>query len=132
MVFEHFAINVSNPLAVRDWYCENLGLRVVWEMKEAPFMMFLADSTGRVVCEFYHRPEFAITDYSQQHQLTFHFAFESGNAISDKDRLLQKGASFVEEVKTDDGSHIIMLRDPWGLPLQLCQRNKKLNENDIR
>lgn len=128
MVFEHFAINVKDPHAVRDWYCENLGLRVVWQMEKAPYMMFLADSTGRVVCEFYHRPEFQITDFSKSHQLTFHFAFESETAAGDKDRLLQKGASFVEEVKTEDGSHIVMLRDPWGMPLQLCQRTKKLNQ----
>ena len=128
MVFEHFAINVADPRAMRDWYCENLGLRVVWEMEQAPYMMFLADSTGRVVCEFYHRPEFQITDFSASHQLTFHVAFESADAGSDKARLMEKGATFVEEVKTGDGSHIVMLRDPWGMPLQLCQRTKKLNQ----
>ncbi len=129
MVFEHFAINVKNPHEVRDWYCEHLGLKVVWELKEHPYMMFLADSTGRVVCELYHRPEFEITDFSKKHQLVFHFAFESENTEADKNRLLNAGASFVEEMKKEDGTHIAMLRDPWGLPLQLCQRAEKLNKH---
>jgi len=60
-----------------------------------------------------------------QHQLTFHVAFVSENAQADKERLVAEGASYVEEMKKDDGSHLIMLRDPWGLPLQLCQRTKK-------
>ncbi|MEN7549954.1 VOC family protein [Rapidithrix thailandica] len=131
MIFEHFAINVNEPLAVRDWYCEHLELKVAWQMDKPPYMLFLADSTGRVVCELYHRPEFPIIEYGQQHQLTFHFAFESENAEADKNRLLACGASFVEEVKTEDGSHIVMLRDPWGLPLQLCQRTQRLNSVNI-
>lgn len=90
-------------------------------------MIFLADSTGRVVCELYHRPEFLITPFDQQHPLTFHFAFETANAEADKQRLLKAGASFVEDVKTEDGSHMAMLRDPWGLPVQLCQRTHRMN-----
>ena len=32
----------------------------------------------------------------------------------------------VEEVRLDDGSLLIMMRDPWGLALQLCRRAKPL------
>lgn len=126
MIFEHFAINVKDPHAVRDWYCEHLGLQVVFEKPEPPYMMFLADSSGRVVCELYHRPDAPIMEFEAQHQLTFHIAFISEDAESDKQRLLQEGASLVEEVKLDNGSHLVMLRDPWGIPLQLCQRSVKL------
>ncbi|MGI9550412.1 MAG: VOC family protein [Aurantibacter sp.] len=122
MVFEHFALNIKNVAEVVSWYAENIGLRIVSVQKESPFMTFLADSSDRVILELYHRPDEAITDFTLQHPLTFHLAFVSEKAEEDRLRLEEQGASFVEEVKKEDGSHLIMLRDPWGLPLQLCQR----------
>lgn len=125
MVFEHFALNVKEIDSIVQWYVTNLSLKVVSAQKEPPFMTFLADSTDRVMMELYHRPDQMMTDFSTQHQLTFHVAFVSENAEYDKDRIIAKGATFVEEVKKADGSHLIMLRDPWGMPLQLCQRSVK-------
>ena len=125
MIFEHFAINVNGIDEVVSWYVEHLELQVVSEQKEPPFMTFLADSSGRVIMELYHRPDETIQDFSKQHPLTFHLAFVSENALEDRIRLEGKGASFAEEVKKEDGSHLIMLRDPWGMPLQLCQRARK-------
>ncbi|MCK0192241.1 VOC family protein [Arenibacter sp. F20364] len=124
MVFEHIAINVKNIKDIKEWYVVNVGLNVAIEQTEAPFMTFLKDSTGRVILELYHRPDEEITDFKTKHPLTFHLAFVSQNAEKDKIRLLDKGASFVEEIKKEDGSHLVMLRDPWGMPLQLCHRAK--------
>ena len=122
MVFEHIALNVKNIKDIKDWYVDHIGLRVVSEQTEAPFMTFFADSSGRVILELYHRPEEEITDFKTKHPLTFHMAFVSQDANADKRRLLDKGASFVEEITKGDGSHLVMLRDPWGMPLQLCHR----------
>ncbi len=124
MVFEHFALNVNNIDEFVGWYLSNLGLSIVNQQKEPPFMTFLADSSGRVVLELYHRPDEHITDFKGQHPLTFHLAFVSENAEMDKNRLMEKGASFFEEVKSESIGHLVMLRDPWGMPLQLCQRAK--------
>lgn len=125
MVFEHFAINVENVAERVRWYVENLGLVVVSEQIQPPFMTFLADSSGRVMLELYHRPDASVTNFSSQHPLVFHVDFVSENASDDSYRLQQKGAIFFEEIKKADGSHLIMLRDPWGMPLQLCQRTVK-------
>lgn len=125
MIFEHFAVNVANVAERVQWYTKNLGLKVVSEQKAAPFMNFLADATGRVIMEFYHRPDAAITDFNSEHPLTFHVAFVSNNAQKDRDRLEKQGAVYVEEIKKEDGTHIVMLRDPFGMPLQLCQRAVK-------
>lgn len=122
MVFEHFALNVDDIDGIVSWYVAHLELKIVKKQQEAPFMTFLADSSGRVILELYHRPDEAITNFAQQHPLTFHVAFVSVNAEGDRDRLLEVGATLVEEVRTPDGSHLVMLRDPWGMPLQLCQR----------
>lgn len=125
MIFEHFAINVAEVKAVVAWYVDNLGLVITSEQVEPPFMTFLSDSTGRVIIELYHRPDETITQFSEQHPLTFHVAFVSENAKKDRSRLEKEKASFVEEVKKEDGTHLVMMRDPWGMPLQLCQRAQK-------
>ena len=124
MVFEHIALNVKNVEDIKDWYVANVGLKVVSEQSQAPFMTFLEDSTGRVILELYHRPEEEITNFKTKHPLSFHMAFVSQNAEKDKTRLMDNGASYVEEITKEDGSHLVMLRDPWGMPLQLCHRTK--------
>ncbi|WP_435135863.1 VOC family protein [Formosa sp. A9] len=126
LAFEHFALNVTDPKAISDWYCTHLKMKKVLENDTPPFMTFLADSTNRVVVELYYQPSKPITDFSKEHQLTFHFAFETPNAQADKARLLEAGATFIEQQQPGEGTHLVMLRDPWGLPLQLCQRAKKL------
>jgi catechol 2,3-dioxygenase-like lactoylglutathione lyase family enzyme len=122
MVFEHFAVNVTDVKKVVHWYTTNLGLRIASEQKAPPFMTFLADATGRVIIEFYHRPDAVITDFVAADPLTFHVAFVSENAQIDRERLEKQGAVFIEEIVKEDGTHIVMLRDPFGMPLQLCQR----------
>jgi len=125
MVFEHFAVNVNNVDAVVKWYVTHLGLKIVSQQQELPFMTFLADSSDRVILELYQRSDALMTNFEMQHQLTFHVAFVSENAQKDSERLQVHGAIFLEEVKKDDGSHLVMLRDPWGMPLQLCHRTEK-------
>lgn len=125
MVFEHFALNVADINGVTTWYCSHMGLTIASQQNEKPYMTFLADSSGRVIMEFYSREDAVMQQFDQLHPLTFHVAFVSDSAETDKERLLQAGASFVEDIVKDDGSHLVMLRDPWGMPLQLCQRAKK-------
>lgn len=125
MTFEHFALNVIDINGMVNWYCTHLGLTIANQQRESPYMTFLADSTDRVVIEFYKREDELAEDFSNKHPLTFHIAFVSENAEEDKQRLLNAGASYFEEILKEDGSHLVMLRDPWGMPLQLCQRALK-------
>ena len=127
MIFEHFALNVREPHKVKKWYVDHLDLKVVSEMTDPPHMIFLADDSDRVVCELYHNSDAPFIDFAAQHHLTFHIAFESISASSDRDRLLRAGCTLVEEVKKEDGSLLVMLRDPWGLALQICQRGERMN-----
>ncbi len=89
-------------------------------------MHFLADEGGRVVMEIYSNPAAPIPDYSTQHPMRFHIAFAEPDPGAAKESLIRAGASFVEEDRLEDGSHLIMLRDPWGIPLQLCKRGSPL------
>lgn len=122
MKIEHFALNVENPPAMASWYTANLGMRVVRQMPEAPYTTFLADESGRIMIEVYNNPADEVPDYRQMNPLLVHLAFVSERPGEDKDRLLQAGASLETEQHLEDGSHIVMLRDPWGLALQLCKR----------
>ncbi len=122
MKFEHFALNVPDSVKMAEWFVEHFGMQIVISVEGKPHTRFLADETGRVVMELYTNTGALIPDYYDTHPLIFHRAFQVEDAAATKERLLAAGAEFVEDVRTADGSVLCMLRDPWGVPLQLCQR----------
>jgi glyoxylase I family protein len=125
MVIEHFALNVPDPVAFAAWYQTHLGLTVVRHLPEANQTHFLADARGGVI-EVYRNPAAPVPAYAEMHHLVLHLAFESADADADRARLLAAGATFVEAVLPPDGSKLYMLRDPWGVALQLCRRARPL------
>jgi glyoxylase I family protein len=122
MIFEHFALNVPDVRAASSWYVAHLGLKVLRTRSDPPYTQFLADDTGRVFLEIYTNPTDPIPDYAAQHQLRVHFAFAVKDARAERSRLEQAGARLIVEEPLADGSLLIMMRDPWGVPVQLCQR----------
>jgi catechol 2,3-dioxygenase-like lactoylglutathione lyase family enzyme len=124
MKFEHIGINVPDARAMAQWYVAHLGFSVVRSMDAAPHTHFLADETGRVVVEFYTNTAAPIAPYATQHPLVFHIAVWSSQASADRARLEKAGATLVSDDTLPDGSNLVMLRDPWGVALQLCQRAK--------
>ncbi len=122
MKFEHFALNVPDARAQSRWYVEHLGFQVVRRREEAPYTHFLADETGRVIVEFYTNPRAAIPDLAAAHPLVMHVALFAPDAGAERDRLARAGATRFSDEIMPDGSRLVFLRDPWGLPLQLCQR----------
>jgi glyoxylase I family protein len=123
---EHFALNVSDPLSMANWYCAHLGFSLASQMEVAPYTCFLADDSGNVMIEIYNNPADKVPDFANMDPLLCHIAFVSENPASDRLRLQQAGASFVSESNPGDGTHLIMLRDPWGLAIQLCKRAKPM------
>ncbi|GAB3657931.1 hypothetical protein GCM10028791_30620 [Echinicola sediminis] len=126
MKFEHFAINVSQPRAMSTWYEKHVGLKVVLKKDTSPYMTFLADDSGAIMLEIYSNPQAPILDFENQHPLVVHLALVSEDPTADKDRLIAAGAELVSDDVLEDGSHLVMLRDPWGLSLQLCKRAKPM------
>lgn len=51
-----------------------------------------------------------------------HLAFVSEDPHQERERLLKAGAKLIEEQHLPDGSHLLMMRDPWGLAIQFCKR----------
>jgi len=122
MKLEHFALNVADPRQMSAWYKTYLGMRVVRQITEAPFTTFLADDSGRIMLEIYNNPTDEVPCYRDMNPLLVHLAFVSPNPEEDKNRLLAAGACLETDQHLADGSHLVMLRDPWGLAVQLCKR----------
>jgi catechol-2,3-dioxygenase len=127
MKFEHFALNVADVRTVAQWYVEHLGFSIALRREDEAKTHFLADETGRVIVEFYSNPTAPVTDHAAAHPLCFHIAVVTPDARADRIRLTQAGAKLLREEPQPDGSLLVMLRDPWGLPLQLCERTVPLN-----
>lgn len=122
MKLEHFAVNVEDPNAMAEWYVENMGMSIVKQQQQAPFMTFLADDSGQVMIEIYRNPTDQVPAYRNMHPLIVHLAFVSESPDKDKIRLEKAGAATVSDDILEDGSHLVMMRDPWGLAIQLCKR----------
>jgi glyoxylase I family protein len=122
MKFEHFALNVPDCRAQAQWYVQHVGFTIARAREDAPFTHFMADETGRIVVEFYTNPKAAIPDHAAAHPLSFHLAVVAADAKAERARLEKAGAKLFLEEPQPDGTLLIMLRDPWGVPLQLCQR----------
>ena len=125
MNIEHFALNVNDPVEMAKWYVDHLGMKIVRKRDEAPFTRFLSDSDGNVMLEIYCNPENEVPDYPNMNPLLLHIAFSDVDPEKTRERLTSVGASFVEDVFLPDGGHLVMMRDPWGLSIQLCKRAVK-------
>jgi glyoxylase I family protein len=126
MKLEHFALNVEDPIAMSKWYVTNLGLTIVRQQEKSPFMTFLADSSRRIMIEIYKNAAVEVPPYRDMNPLLVHIAFVSEDPEKDKNRLTGAGATCENEQKLEDGSHLVMMRDPWGLALQLCKRGSPM------
>jgi catechol 2,3-dioxygenase-like lactoylglutathione lyase family enzyme len=120
---EHVAFQVEDPVAVAKWYVAHLGLTLKRAYPERPFGQFLADDGDAVMLEFYNNPKASVPDYTQIDPLVLHVAFYTDDIASARARLLSAGATTEGDiVATNSGDHLAMLRDPWGLAVQLVHR----------
>jgi glyoxylase I family protein len=129
MKIEHAGYMVQDPIRTAEWYCHNLGFRVARGMQVSPFTHFLADASGNVMLEIYNNPAARVPDYAGMDPLVLHIAFDIGGETieSARDRLLAAGCTLYSDLAvTPAGDQLIMLRDPWGLALQLAKRNKPM------
>lgn len=125
MKIEHVGYMVEDPIRVAEWYCAHLGFRVARGMQVSPFTHFLVDSAGQSMLEIYNNPAAQVPDYAALDPLVLHVAMDVGEEGIEtvRDRLLAAGASLYSDLTlTPAGDQLIMLRDPWGLALQLARR----------
>ena len=122
--FEHFGINVADKKRATQWYVENLGLTVVRDVPEK--MAFLADANGIVMLEVYHNPNAERLDYAATDPLAFHVAFEVADPKAAAEQLVEAGATIVDPFKRAGDDEMVMLRDPFGMALQLVHRGTQM------
>jgi catechol 2,3-dioxygenase-like lactoylglutathione lyase family enzyme len=126
MKIEHVALNVSDPVQAAQWYVKNLGMRVVKGLDKTPYTHFLADQAGQMI-EIYSNPAAAVPDYHAMHPLILHIAFMVEDMEGTRSRLIAAGATAEGEIsKLDNGDQLAMLRDPWGVAIQLAKRGRPL------
>jgi glyoxylase I family protein len=124
---EHFALQVLDPVAMAEWYVRHLGFTIARSGGEPSHARFLADSSRSVMLEIYRNPAASVPDYRKADPLLMHVAYGSDNPAADRDRLVQAGAVVVDELMIPpSGDAIVMLRDPWGVPIQLVKRAKPM------
>jgi predicted enzyme related to lactoylglutathione lyase len=78
------------------------------------------------VIELYNNADDPIPEYKSMHPLRLHVAFAASDPDAARAALIAAGASLVEDITRQDGTRLVMLRDPWGLALQLCKRPEPL------
>lgn len=121
MKLEHFALQVPEPVAMADWYVKHLGCTIARAGGEPSYGRFLA--MGGALFEIYRNPKVSVPDYKSMDTLLIHVAFNSANLVADRDRLVKAGARVVDDVVTTPaGDEIMMLRDPWNIPIQFVKR----------
>ena len=119
---EHLAINVSEPVKVAEWWCRNLGMEVVRSGPPPIDCRFIRDFSGTMCIELYHNPsDRPGPDYAAKPPLEFHIGVECDDPETDAKRLVAAGAQLVE-IEHVQGMTLAMMRDPWGICLQLCKR----------
>lgn len=123
MKIEHFAFQTIEPLAMAEWYVGHLGMRVLKSVGAPTHTHFLEDSAGSVQIEIYRNEKAPVPDYPNQDPLVIHLGFVSEDPEADAERLIAAGATHQSgPTTTAAGDTLLMLRDPWGFAIQLCQR----------
>jgi len=124
---EHVAINVENPAAMAIWYKDNLGMKIVREGPPPANMRFISDSAGNMMLELYNNPPDEVPDYPTMNPLSLHIAFMVDDVKAITRKLISAGATIAVEMNTTDaGDELIILRDPWGVPIQFLKRAKPM------
>ena len=127
MKIEHIGYQVADAVATSNWYCEHLGFTIKRSSDGPSRTHFLADGSGQVMIEIYNNPNLDVPDYANMNPLMFHLAFSCDDIETRSEALQAAGATVAEPLKvTKAGDKLLMLRDPWGVSIQLCKRGKSM------
>lgn len=120
---DHLALQHPEPEAVSAWLCLHIGLEVYRVSTSASRARFLKCPRTAVMLEIYRQPEVAVPDYASMPPAALHLAFYADDIAAEGDRLVAAGATRAGEPgKNSAGDRFLMLRDPWGVPIQLVSR----------
>jgi glyoxylase I family protein len=122
---EHFAIYAADPTALKDFYVEAMGLRVIFASNGAPPAYFLADDHGMAI-EVLGRPP-GTSGVNQR--WVCHLAFWVDDVPAKRAELESLGIVFETETMVDnDDAKTAFFTDPGGNRGQIVWRRKRLGE----
>jgi len=125
--FEHIALNVDDPGKVAAWYRDNMGMKIVQAGEKFDSKRFVSDAGGNMMFELYHSRKAPTPNWGAVHNHTLHIAFAVDDVQAMHDKLIAAGAKPDWEVETTgEGDVITIVRDPWGIPIQLVKRAKPM------
>jgi catechol 2,3-dioxygenase-like lactoylglutathione lyase family enzyme len=119
---EHIALNIADPVMVAKWYVNNLNMQIIRQGDAPSYTTFIADSGKHMMFELYHNTNFPLFDTAKVSLMSIHFAFMVSDIEKTKEKIIAAGAKIVEDTKTPSGDYVVMMRDPWGLPIQFVCR----------
>jgi glyoxylase I family protein len=120
---EHVALNVADPLSMTNWYCENLGMKVIRKGTPPTYTNFISDAGHNMMFELFNNSAYPVLDMLKINPLSLHIAFVVDDVRAIRNGLIAAGATLAEEIKMSaSGDEILMLRDPWGVPIQFIKR----------
>ncbi|RUL87616.1 VOC family protein [Tautonia sociabilis] len=121
---EHVALFAADPHALKEFYIDAFGLRLVLDNSKAtPPGYFLADDAG-VAVELIGRPE-GIEAGDTRYMC--HIAFLVDDVAASRAELEAKGVVFEQDTAVDNESMTTaFFRDPEGNRLQIIKRPKPL------
>jgi uncharacterized glyoxalase superfamily protein PhnB len=126
---EHVAFNVSDSRAQAQWHQTHFGMRVKREGGAPTFGMFIADTNEHMMLELYQNSQHPMLDLPKVSYMAVHIASMVPDVALTRKKLLAVGATIAEDMTTTPGGDtVLMLRDPWGLPIQFVKRVESMLE----
>jgi len=123
MKIEHLGLQVDQPVEVAEWYCKNFGFTVKRVSTDPSKAHFIADKSGNVMLEIYNNSIVKTPDYANMNPLLMHLAFQCDDVKGTITDLIADGATLIAGPDdSPDSDDLGMVRDPWGLAIQLCKR----------
>jgi len=124
---EHFGFNVLDPERMTKWYCDNLEMKVMRKGTPPTYTNFFSDAGSNMMLEVYNNSAAPALDMASINLLSLHIAFITDDIKTVRNVLLNAEATLLEEIKTlDNGDLIMILRDPWSVPIQFLKRAESM------
>jgi glyoxylase I family protein len=122
---EHFAIYAADATALKDFYVQAFGMKVVHESGGDPPGFFLADEQGMAL-EIIGRPA---GESNVNQRWVCHLAFWVDNPTAKQAELERLGVVFeTETAVANDSVTTAFFRDPGGNRCQIIWRSRRLGK----
>ena len=122
---DHVAIAAEDPRALARWYCDALGLRVLFDNGQEPPTCLVGGDSGGMIEIMPHRGqprsqrEFYAPGIS-------HVALTVGDFEAASARLREMGVTLADPVPAAGGGRIANFADPEGNAIQIIARTREI------